>query len=43
MMAKYDALNAAALQTPGRGGTQLRPFSEPVLDACFKASNEVVR
>jgi TRAP-type mannitol/chloroaromatic compound transport system substrate-binding protein len=21
-------------------GAQLRPFSEPVLDACFKASNE---
>ncbi len=22
-------------------GTQLRPFSESILDACFKAANEV--
>ncbi len=40
MMAKYDAVNAAALRRLVAAGTQLRPFSEPVLDACFKASNE---
>ena len=40
MMAKYDALNAAALRRLVAAGAQLRPFSEPVLDACFKASNE---
>jgi TRAP-type mannitol/chloroaromatic compound transport system substrate-binding protein len=40
MMAKYDAVNAAALRRLVANGTQLRPFSEAVLDACFKAANE---
>jgi TRAP-type mannitol/chloroaromatic compound transport system substrate-binding protein len=40
MMAKYDMLNAAALRRLVGAGTQLRAFSEPVLDACFKAANE---
>ena len=39
-MARYDALNAAALKRLVGAGTQLRPFSEAVLDACFKATNE---
>lgn len=38
MMAKYDALNPAALKRLVAAGTQLRPFSEAVLDACFKAA-----
>jgi TRAP-type mannitol/chloroaromatic compound transport system substrate-binding protein len=41
MMAKYDALNAAALRRLVAAGTQLRPFSEAVLEATFKASNEL--
>jgi TRAP-type mannitol/chloroaromatic compound transport system substrate-binding protein len=40
MMAKYDVVNAAALRRLVAAGTELRPFSEAVLDACFKASNE---
>ena len=41
MMAKYDSVNAAALKRLVNGGAQLRPFSEAVLEACFKAANEV--
>jgi TRAP-type mannitol/chloroaromatic compound transport system substrate-binding protein len=41
MMAKYDAGNPAALKRLVAGGAQLRPFTGPVLEACFKASNEV--
>jgi TRAP-type mannitol/chloroaromatic compound transport system substrate-binding protein len=39
-MAKYDVGNAAALRRLVAAGTELRPFSEGVLDACFKAANE---
>jgi len=39
-MARYDAMNAAALKRLVANGTQLRPFSEAILDACFKATNE---
>ncbi len=41
MMARYDMQNPAALRTLVKNGAILRPFSEPVLDACFAASNEV--
>ncbi len=41
MMAKYDVSNPAALKRLVANGAQLRPFSEGVLDACFKAANEV--
>jgi len=41
MMARYDMLNPAALRRLVKAGAILRPFSEEVLDACFKASNEV--
>ncbi len=41
MMAKYDVGNAAALRRLVAAGTVLRPFSEAVLDATFKAANEV--
>ncbi len=40
MMAKYDVGNAAALRRLVAAGTELRPFSEAVLDACFKAAND---
>lgn len=41
MLAKYDVLNPQALKKLVAAGAQLRPFNEPVLDACFKAANEV--
>ena len=42
MMARYDIENpAGAAQRSSTGGAEPRPFSEAVLDACFKASNEV--
>jgi TRAP-type mannitol/chloroaromatic compound transport system substrate-binding protein len=41
MMAKYDAVNPAALLKLLGVGTQLKPFSEAVLDACFKAAGDV--
>ena len=40
MPAKYDALNPAALRRLVAAGTQLRPFSRAVLEACEKASYE---
>lgn len=40
MMARYDMQNPAALRRLVKEGAILRPFSEPVLDACFKASND---
>ncbi|WP_333794706.1 TRAP transporter substrate-binding protein [Hyphomicrobium sp.] len=41
MTARYDMQNPAALRRLVQGGAILRPFSEEVLDACFKASNEI--
>lgn len=41
MMARYDAQNAVALRRLAVSGAILKPFSESVLDACFKAANEV--
>lgn len=41
MMAKYDALNPIALKKLVAGGSVLKPFPRPVLDACFKAAQEV--
>jgi len=41
MLARYDVQNPAALKRLVAAGAQLRPFSEPVLDACFKAANDV--
>jgi TRAP-type mannitol/chloroaromatic compound transport system substrate-binding protein len=41
MQAKYDADNPAALRRLIAGGTQLRAFPQPVMEASFKAANEV--
>jgi len=41
MLAKYDAGNPAALKRLLAGGTQLRAFPTPVMDACLKAALEV--
>jgi len=39
--ARYDALNPGALKRLVAAGTQLRPFSQAVMEACLKASNEL--
>ncbi len=39
--ARYDARNPGALKRLVAAGTQLRPFSQPIMEACLKASNEV--
>jgi TRAP-type mannitol/chloroaromatic compound transport system substrate-binding protein len=39
--ARYDARNPQALKRLVASGTQLRPFSQPIMEACLKASNEV--
>lgn len=41
MMAKYDVVNPGALKKLVAGGAQLRPFSQPVMEACYKAAQEV--
>jgi len=41
MMAKYDARNPGALKQLVAAGTQLRPFPQEVMEACFKAANEL--
>lgn len=39
--ARYDARNPQALKRLVAAGTQLRPFSLPIMEACHKAANEV--
>jgi TRAP-type mannitol/chloroaromatic compound transport system substrate-binding protein len=41
MQSRYDALNPAALKRLVGGGSQLRPMPRPVMDAAFKAANEL--
>ncbi len=41
MMAKYDAVNPGALRRLVASGTQLRPFSKAIMDACYAAAMEV--
>ena len=41
MAAKYDVVNPPALKRLVAAGTQLRPFSQEILEACLKASNEL--
>jgi TRAP-type mannitol/chloroaromatic compound transport system substrate-binding protein len=38
---RYDARNPAALKRLVAAGTQLRPFPQPIMEACLTASNEV--
>jgi TRAP-type mannitol/chloroaromatic compound transport system substrate-binding protein len=38
--AKYDARNPAALRSLIGAGAQLRPFSQEIMEAAYKASNE---
>nr|WP_191062385.1 TRAP transporter substrate-binding protein [Geminicoccus harenae] len=39
--ARYDARNPRALKALVANGAQLRPFSQEIMQACFKASQEV--
>src|SRR3546814_14991001 len=41
MLGKYDSQNPAALKRLLGGGTQLRPFPKPVMDAAYDAANEL--
>jgi TRAP-type mannitol/chloroaromatic compound transport system substrate-binding protein len=41
MTSKYDAANPAALKRLVAGGALLRPFSPEIMEACFRAANEV--
>jgi TRAP-type mannitol/chloroaromatic compound transport system substrate-binding protein len=41
MQAKYDARNPAALKRLVAGGAQLRPFSPEIMQASFRAAQEV--
>ncbi|WP_454618408.1 TRAP transporter substrate-binding protein [Bradyrhizobium cenepequi] len=41
MAARYDLQNPTALKRLVAGGTQLRPFTNEVLEACLKATNEL--
>ncbi len=40
MIGKYDAVNAPALRRLVAAGTQLRPFSQPIMEASLRAANE---
>ncbi|WP_424813717.1 TRAP transporter substrate-binding protein [Roseococcus sp. YIM B11640] len=40
-IAKYDVVNPQALRRLIGAGTQLRPFPRPVLEACYRAANEL--
>src|SRR5262249_47740351 len=41
MIGKYDTDNVPALRRLIANGTQLRPFSKEILDACYKAAQEL--
>ncbi len=41
MQARYDVLNPQALRRLVAAKAQLRPFSNEIMDACLKATNEV--
>jgi TRAP-type mannitol/chloroaromatic compound transport system substrate-binding protein len=40
-LAKYDAVNPDALKRLLTKGAELRPFSQEIMEACLKASNQV--
>jgi TRAP-type mannitol/chloroaromatic compound transport system substrate-binding protein len=41
MTSKYDTLNPQALKRLAASGAELRPFPQPVMEACYKAANEI--
>lgn len=40
MVAKYDAANPGAIKRLVGAGAQLRPFPQPVMEACYKAATD---
>ena len=41
MTAKYDVQNPQALKRLAASGAELRPFPQPVMEASYKAANEL--
>ena len=41
MQARYDAFNPPALKRLVASGTQIRQFSQSIMDASLKAANEI--
>ena len=41
MMAKYDQVNPPALRKLLANGAKLHAFSQPIMEACFKAANDI--
>src|SRR5262244_2369370 len=41
MTGKYDAANPPAIKRLVAGGVLLRPFSQDIMEACYKAANQV--
>jgi TRAP-type mannitol/chloroaromatic compound transport system substrate-binding protein len=39
-MSKYDYVNPPAMRRLIKSGVEVKPFSQEILDACFKAANE---
>jgi TRAP-type mannitol/chloroaromatic compound transport system substrate-binding protein len=40
MIEKYDSVNPAALKRLIANGTELRAFPQPVMDACYQATQD---
>ena len=40
MIEKYDSVNPAALKRLIAGGAELRAFPQPVMDACYQATQD---
>ncbi len=41
MLGKYDYINPPAIRRLVQSGAELRAFPQPVMEACFKAANEL--
>ena len=41
MTAKYDVLNPQAVKRLVASGAELRPFPQPVMEACYNSANEI--
>jgi TRAP-type mannitol/chloroaromatic compound transport system substrate-binding protein len=42
MLSRYDALNATVLQRLIKGGTQLKFYGEPILQAAHEATDQIL-
>jgi len=41
MTTKYDVLNPQAVKRLVASGAELRPFPQPVMEACYNSANEI--